>query len=180
MKAKPWARYGIEIQALSEDDGGGYLATFNELAHVITGLGETREEAMADLQASLGVLENSLHANGEEFPPAQVKPMWSDFSGRITLRLPKSLHRQLDQQATEEGVSLNSYLMTILQAGATAYAAGEYYDRFKVGADQEADSAYGQSPAYTTTGYSVVPDQESRPMRGPELMNKVDWLRLEA
>jgi len=37
-----------------------------------------------------------------------------DFSGRVTLRIPKSLHRSLANSAEDEGVSLNHYLVSIL------------------------------------------------------------------
>ena len=124
MNKKIWDGYNVAIKQLSEDDGGGYLATFIELGRMITGLGETRDEAIEDLQASLPALEASFEENGEDFPKPEVKPDWDEFSGRVTLRLPKMLHAQLDRQSNSEGVSLNSYLVTILQSAATARAAG--------------------------------------------------------
>ena len=38
----------------------------------------------------------------------------SQFSGRITLRTPKSLHRGLIEKAQSEGVSLNQHLVYVL------------------------------------------------------------------
>lgn len=38
----------------------------------------------------------------------------NQYSGRITLRTPKSLHRTLAKKAEEEGVSLNQYLLYIV------------------------------------------------------------------
>lgn len=37
-----------------------------------------------------------------------------DFSGKILLRLPKSLHGNLSSQAKREGVSLNQYMLGLL------------------------------------------------------------------
>lgn len=34
-----------------------------------------------------------------------------DYSGRIVLRLPRSLHKALKEQAAIEGVSLNQYML---------------------------------------------------------------------
>ena len=34
-----------------------------------------------------------------------------DYSGRIVLRLPRSLHKTLKEQAAIEGVSLNQYML---------------------------------------------------------------------
>ena len=46
--------------------------------------------------------------SGRAFPlPAQPQ---DQYSGRVTLRLPKSLHRALANAAEEEGVSLNQHL----------------------------------------------------------------------
>ncbi len=36
------------------------------------------------------------------------------YSGKFILRIPKSLHRDLTQRASEEGVSLNQYALSIL------------------------------------------------------------------
>lgn len=49
---------------------------------------------------------------GRAFPAATV-PV-DDFSGRVTLRLPRSLHRALTEMAESEGVSLNRHLANIL------------------------------------------------------------------
>ena len=50
--------------------------------------------------------------HGKSFPsPATPQ---DDFSGRVTLRLPKSLHRTLARDAENDGVSLNQHLVTTL------------------------------------------------------------------
>ena len=50
--------------------------------------------------------------HGKSFPsPATPQ---DDFSGRVTLRLPKSLHRRLARDAENDGVSLNQHLVTTL------------------------------------------------------------------
>ncbi len=57
--------------------------------------------------------------------------------GRLSLRLPESLHHQLTVQARHEGVSLNQYLVYLLAQRAAAYSVrvvpGEEVER------QEAD-----------------------------------------
>ncbi len=42
--------------------------------------------------------------------------------GRLSLRLPESLHHQLSTQARHEGVSLNQYLVYLLAQRAAAYS----------------------------------------------------------
>ena len=34
-----------------------------------------------------------------------------DYSGKLVLRIPRSLHKQLKEQAAVEGVSLNQYML---------------------------------------------------------------------
>ena len=38
----------------------------------------------------------------------------SSYSGQLRLRMPKSLHGELSQAAMNEGVSLNTYLISLL------------------------------------------------------------------
>ena len=37
-----------------------------------------------------------------------------EHSGRLLLRLPKSLHRQLAESAKQDGVSINQYILMLL------------------------------------------------------------------
>ena len=59
---------------------------------------------------------------GRPFPPPAVAR--DDFSGRVTLRLPKSLHWALARAAGDEGISLNKHLVTVLASHAGALTAG--------------------------------------------------------
>ena len=38
----------------------------------------------------------------------------SEYSGRFTLRVPRTLHRQLAQEAEMEGVSLNQFILSLI------------------------------------------------------------------
>lgn len=49
----------------------------------------------------------------------QVKPAiyirtGNDYSGRLLLRMPKTLHQRLAEAAEKEGVSLNQYIVFLL------------------------------------------------------------------
>ena len=43
-------------------------------------------------------------------PLEEVKSVY-DFSGKLNIRIPKSLHFQLSQEAKRDGVSLNQYII---------------------------------------------------------------------
>lgn len=120
-------QYAVEVVPLEEEDGGGYMAVFPQLGRTLVGYGETRTEALADLLDSVPLLVESLKEHGDQLPEPEVRPAWRDYSGRVTLRIPKMLHAQLDRLAAREGVSLNALLNSILQAGATAMLAGKQF-----------------------------------------------------
>ena len=44
-----------------------------------------------------------------------------EYSGKLLLRMPKSLHRELHDEAEAEGTSLNQYIMCLLSSKAEAY-----------------------------------------------------------
>lgn len=118
------AAYKLEIVPLPQAEGGGYQAYYPQLGRTTVGYGETAGEALNDLAAGLDSLIEALDETGDELPTPDQIPVWSEFSGRVTLRLAKSLHYRLDKLAQAEGVSLNSILNDILQSGATALEAG--------------------------------------------------------
>lgn len=89
--------------------------------------GDTFDEAYALAIDAVETTAAVLAEKGRPMPPPQE--VADDFSGRVTLRLPKSLHRALNQAAEEEGVSLNHYLVTVLS----------YYSGFAAGARDERD-----------------------------------------
>ncbi|MCL4283617.1 MAG: toxin-antitoxin system HicB family antitoxin [Fimbriimonadaceae bacterium] len=113
----------MAIQVVRLPDGS-YEASIPQLARSVVGYGDSSETALADMLQVAEATAQFLEEQGEDLPDPEPVPEWTDYSGRVTLRLPKMLHAQLDRLATREGVSLNSLLTTILQAGATSLAAG--------------------------------------------------------
>jgi len=105
-------RYPVEIRPLAAEDGGGWLATFPDLPGCM-GDGETPEAAIADgysaAQAWLAV--------AEECKDAIPKPGTGGESGRFVARIPKSLHTRLVARAEQEGVSMNTLLVSIISEG---------------------------------------------------------------
>ncbi len=113
----------MAIQVVRLPDGS-YEASIPQLARSVVGYGDSSETALADMLQVAEATAQFLEEQGEDLPDPEPVPEWTDYSGRVTLRLPKMLHAQLDRLGTREGVSLNSLLTTILQAGATSLAAG--------------------------------------------------------
>ncbi len=77
------------------------------------GGGETEEEALAMVRDAIKAWIE-LAIEREKKIPAPKEYEKTDFSGKFTLRLPKSLHKILSFRAEEEGLSLNQYLLFLL------------------------------------------------------------------
>ncbi|BBO23007.1 MAG: hypothetical protein AMXMBFR19_02440 [Chthonomonadaceae bacterium] len=153
----------IQVVRLSD---GSFEASIPQLARSVVGYGDSSESALADLLQVAEATAQFLEEQGEDLPDPEPIPEWTDYSGRVTLRLPKMLHAQLDRLAAREGASLNSLLTTILQAGATSLAAG---CEFGVAASERAEprrrALRVSEGARATTSYAKREEPPSRQRR---------------
>ena len=103
--------YRIEI--IKEQEEGGYVLHCPELPGCIT-CGETVQESLVMLEDAKKCWFTACLEDGVPIPePARLE----DYSGQFKLRLPKSLHKQLAQRSSEEGVSMNQYCVYLLSKG---------------------------------------------------------------
>lgn len=93
-------------------DEGGVVARVPELPGCMSS-GDTAEEALKGLEETKELwLQGRLRA-GHTIPvPSDDET--GRYSGKFVLRIPKSLHRILDERATAENMSLNSYVLYLL------------------------------------------------------------------
>ena len=85
------------------------IQTIDEMTHKMV------NEAGAMIQDALAVwIQGSLDA-GLLIPEPQPE---QTYSGKFSLRLPKSLHRDLALIAKQEGISLNQYVNSVLSRDA--------------------------------------------------------------
>lgn len=109
--------YRMEI---TPGDHGGYVVNYPDLLGCITQVEDLDDAIAMGKEVLAGWLEIAVE-DGADIPlPRQPY----SYSGKFVLRLPKSLHRQLAEQAEDEGVSLNQYAVSIL-------AQGEAFSRIK-------------------------------------------------
>lgn len=93
---------------------GGYVIEIPELPGCLS-QGETKEEALKMIEdAKKCWLETALEDNIEIPKPARGT---EDYSGKLNVRIPKTLHRTLAERAKEEKVSLNQYINYQLSKG---------------------------------------------------------------
>ncbi len=109
--------YAVEIRPLSDTDGGGFHACIPRLGrYSAVGDGETAEAAYADLRAALPSLISGWLAEGVPIPEPEPAPeeAAASYSGKLALRVPKSLHARVAARARREGVSINQFIATTL------------------------------------------------------------------
>ncbi len=99
--------YEIRVIPQTDSEGKEYWTAFFPAVEGVVGGGDTPEEAIQEARENLSVFLEYLSEEGVESPEGYRQP---SYSGKIALRVPKSVHRKLVEMAEEEGVSLNSCL----------------------------------------------------------------------
>ncbi|MGI6144099.1 MAG: toxin-antitoxin system HicB family antitoxin [bacterium] len=100
------------------DDGTDeveWIAEFPDLPGCV-GAGDTPEEAVAMAFDAQKAWIATAMEEGRNIPaPSDI--YGTEYSGKFTLRIPKTLHRELAIRAEEEGVSLNQYILYLISKG---------------------------------------------------------------
>ena len=93
----------------SDEDGAfvGRVVEFPSLA----AHGKTLEKALHEINQVVGFVLEDLAESGEPIPEPLSKRR---FSGKLNVRMPSQLHRQLSVEAAREGVSLNQWITMTL------------------------------------------------------------------
>ncbi len=100
----------FRIEITPDADEGGYAASFPELPGCLT-CGDTIESAVRNAEDAK---KEWLSAALESGIPIPEPVPADDYSGQFKLRLPKTLHKQLSEQAKAEGISMNQYCIYLL------------------------------------------------------------------
>jgi len=103
--------YNITIRRSDFEGEVLYEARVKELPDLVE-YGESHEEAYDLAIDTIETAAEAFSDQGRAFPQAIV-PV-EGYSGRVTLRLSRSLHRALAEIAEDEGVSLNQHLVNVL------------------------------------------------------------------
>lgn len=97
---------------LIPDEHGGYSAEMLEFPGCIAE-GETADDTMQALDRAADSWIQAALDSGQEIPSPFMN---QGYSGKIALRLPRSLHRQATQFSARDGVSLNQFLVSAIAA----------------------------------------------------------------
>lgn len=99
--------YPFSIRQLTEAEGGGFLIEFPDLPGCMSD-GETIEEAIDNGADAVRCWLAAARESGRSLE-AQ--------SGKWVQRVPKTLHARLSVRAKQEGVSLNTLVLSLIAEG---------------------------------------------------------------
>lgn len=99
-------------RVLIPEEDGGYSAELQEFPGCVS-QGDSADEALANLDlAAMNWIEETIK-HGNPIPPPSIS---YGYSGKVALRLPKSLHRKAVEMAERDKVSLNTFLVEAVAA----------------------------------------------------------------
>ena len=104
-------KYPFKIETIAEENGGGFMITYSDLLGCVSD-GETIDETLVNGEDAKKAWIQTAYEKLQVVP--MPNSMLDIYSGRITLRTPKSLHKDLVEQAQSEGISLNQYITYLL------------------------------------------------------------------
>lgn len=101
--------YRFEVYTEYSDYGDKeYVVKYCDLENVI-GVGETIALAISAAEENLNYFLNYCKEHGIDVPEP-TKHEENEYSGKVTLRMSKGLHKRVDERAKKEGVSVNLLL----------------------------------------------------------------------
>jgi predicted RNase H-like HicB family nuclease len=101
--------YNIILETWDDGHGPYYVARVAELPHCMIH-GDTPEQAIREIAIVKREWIESNLKRGKKIP----EPVSRNYSGKISLRIPASLHRQLVNVSTVQDVSLNQFMTMAL------------------------------------------------------------------
>ncbi|MBI4331642.1 MAG: type II toxin-antitoxin system HicB family antitoxin [Chloroflexi bacterium] len=95
---------------ITPEPGGGFVAEIGDLPGCVSE-GDTLDEAYDNVEEARQLWLESAYEDGLDIPLPRDQRR---YSGKFNVRVPRDLHRKLDELAEREGVSLNQFLVSTL------------------------------------------------------------------
>jgi antitoxin HicB len=99
------------IELIPDKAEGGYVASIPDLPGCLS-QGDTEEEALKMIEKAKALWIKATLESGRAIPLPR-----DGFSGKLNIRIPKTLHQKLTYEAEREGVSLNQEIIVALERG---------------------------------------------------------------
>ncbi|MGK7903609.1 MAG: type II toxin-antitoxin system HicB family antitoxin [Hormoscilla sp.] len=116
LERKPldyYLKLNYPITVYPDMEEGGYVAEIKDLPGCLT-QGDTLEETVNNIAEARQLWIETVYDSGRDIPLPSTE---TDYSGKLLLQMPKSLHRRLAETSSREGVSLNQYILFLLSNG---------------------------------------------------------------
>lgn len=110
--------YPIVLSKIWDDDGQTFI--YSAMIRELLGLkvyGDSYEEVLSEVEEAKEAWFEANLEMGREIPEPLTT---TGVSGRVTLRMTKSLHLELKKRASDEGVSLNPMITELITKGLKA------------------------------------------------------------
>ncbi|MEP6518968.1 type II toxin-antitoxin system HicB family antitoxin [Microcoleus vaginatus] len=101
---------GLKYPISFHPEAEGYTAIIKNLRGCMS-QGETLSEAMENIEEARELWIETAYECGHEIPLPATEV---EYSGSLSLQIPKSLHLSLAEKAEREGVSLDQYILVVL------------------------------------------------------------------
>jgi antitoxin HicB len=137
--------YTIEVIRDNDPENPGWVAKVAELSGCIT-QADTFEELGEMIDEAMHMWLEAALEDGIEIPVPRPE---EDYSGKLVVRFPTSLHRTLALQAEREGVSLNNYINMAL----ATYVGRESVHKVSVSAQER------RLPGLSASAFQVLATQ---------------------
>ncbi len=108
--------YPYTIRPLSKNEGGGFFLEYPDLPGCYSD-GATVEEARENGRDAAYCWLQTAYEDGETIPAPGSSSIIEHYKGRLSQRVPKSMHLRLEHRAKEEGVSINQLVLTYIAEG---------------------------------------------------------------
>ena len=103
--------FPYRIELIPDKEDGGYVAMIPDLPGCLA-QGETQIAALQGIaEAKKLWMEAELEA-GRKIPMPREQ-----YSGKFNVRIPKTLHARIAQEAARDGVSLNTEVISVMERG---------------------------------------------------------------
>lgn len=102
--------YPTEMQKINDKDGETYYQITVPRLPGLVAYGDTVDQGLKELEGAKKAWFTSCLQRKVKIP----EPIKHNYSGKILVRMPKSLHAHLVEEAEEENVSLNAFIVSRL------------------------------------------------------------------
>ena len=108
--------YPFEVFKYEDEGVADFLVRYKDVPTAM-GSAKSQKEAIALARESLETVLEDLQERGEPIPKPTIRSLAEEeATGRITFRMPKSLHCKLIERSQRDGVSLNTSILVALSA----------------------------------------------------------------